>query len=65
MHCLVYQTMTTPNGLIFHIYGPETGRCHDITFLRHDGIEDVLTVASTIDGVHHYLYGDATYMLRP
>lgn len=22
MHCLVYQTLTTPDGLIFHLYGP-------------------------------------------
>ena len=26
MHCLIYQTLTTPNGLIFSLYGPEVGR---------------------------------------
>eukprot|EP00171_Calliarthron_tuberculosum_P021462 IDg21462t1 len=29
MHCLVYQTITTPDGLIFHMYGPVEGRRPD------------------------------------
>lgn len=25
-HCLIYQTITTPDGLVFYMYGPEVGR---------------------------------------
>lgn len=33
-HCLMYQTITTPDGLIFHMYGPGVGRRYDLAFLR-------------------------------
>lgn len=29
-HCLIYQTVTTPDALVFHMYGPEVGRRHDM-----------------------------------
>ena len=42
-HCSIYQTLTTPDGLIFHIYGPEVGRRHDLTLLKESGSEDSLS----------------------
>ena len=38
MYCLVYQTITTPDGLIFSLYGPQVGRRHDLTLLRNSGV---------------------------
>ena len=31
MHCLICQTITTRDGLIFSLYGPEVGRKHGVT----------------------------------
>lgn len=33
-HFLISQTVTTPDGLNFNLYGPEVGRLHDVTLLR-------------------------------
>lgn len=30
-HCLMYQTLTTPVGLVFFLYGAEVGCWHDLT----------------------------------
>lgn len=29
--CLIYQSVTIPDGLMYHLYGPEVGRRHDMT----------------------------------
>lgn len=34
-HCLIYQIITTPDGLIFHIYGPDVGQRHYTTLYRN------------------------------
>lgn len=36
-HCFIYKTVTPPDGLMFHVYGPEVGRGHDMTLYRHIG----------------------------
>ena len=59
MHCLVYQTITTPDGLIFHLHGPEVGRRHDLTLLRNSQIESTLQENMLIDGKQYCIYGDA------
>lgn len=41
-HCLIYQTITTPDGIIFHMYGPEEGRRHDMTLYRNSGIDGIM-----------------------
>ena len=64
-HCLIYQTISTPDGLIFHMYGPEVGRRHDLTILRFSGLPEVLPTAFQIDDSQHYIFGDAAYMTRP
>lgn len=65
MHCLSYQTLTTPDGLIFALWGPEVGRRHDLTLLRKSGWEEIFSESLLIDGVQHYIYCDAAYNLRP
>ena len=62
---MIYQTISTPDGLIFHMYGPAIGRRHDLTLLRLSGLPEVLPTALQIDGSQHYIFGDAAYMTRP
>ena len=60
----MYQTVTTPDGLIFKLYGPEVGRRHDLTLLRESGLQDRLRLCLKINDRHFYIYSDAAYMLR-
>ena len=64
-HCLIYQTVTTLDGIIFNLYGPEVGRRHDLTLRRDSGLKGRLQACLNVDGTQFYLYGDAAYMLRP
>lgn len=64
-HCLVYQSISTPDGLIFHMFGPEVGRRHDITLYRQAGMDDILRDSLLIDDRQFYIYGDPAYILRP
>lgn len=63
--CLIYQTITTPDGLMFFMYGPEVGRRHDMTLYRDSGIGEALENVLLIDGKQYCIYGDAAYLLRP
>ena len=63
-HCLVYQTITTPDGLLFSLYGPEESRRHDMTLLHNSGISKALSSCLLINGRQFYVYGDAGYILR-
>lgn len=65
IHCLIYQTMTTPDGLMFYMYGPEVGRRHDMTLYRESRLGEVLEAVMVIDGKQFCLFGDAAYLLRP
>ena len=65
MPCLIYQTITTPDGLIFSLYGPEVGRRHDITVLRSSGVSEILQDCLQIDGEQFYIFADKAYILRP
>ena len=50
VHCLIYQTITTPDGLKFYLYGPEVGRSHDMTLYRQSGTGDVLEEVLLVNG---------------
>lgn len=41
VYFLIYQTMTTPDDLLFFMYGPMEGHRHDLTLLRESGWEQV------------------------
>lgn len=62
-HCLVYQTVTTPDGLVLPMYGPEVGRRHDMILYREIGIDTQLLQSLLIDGKQYCIYGDAEYVL--
>lgn len=65
MHCLIYQTLTTPDGLMFPLYGPEVGRRHDLTLFRQSQWDATLQSSLTIGDEQYYIYGDLAYVLRP
>lgn len=65
MHCLIYQTLSTPDGLMFALYGPEVGRRHDLTLYYNSGWDEVLEQSLFINGRQFYIYGDKAYLLRP
>lgn len=64
-HFLIYQTVTTSDGLMYYMYGPEVGRWHDMTLYQVSGLGNVLEVVLAISDKQRCLYGDATYLLRP
>ena len=65
IHCLIHQTITTPDGLLFSLYGPEVGRRHDLTLLRDSGWNEILQECLNVEGSYYYIYGDSAYLLRP
>ncbi|ETL77528.1 hypothetical protein L917_21530, partial [Phytophthora nicotianae] len=58
-HALKYQTISTPDGLITHLYGPFPGRNHDIKLFKESRI------ASAIQNDERFkfyrVYGDQAY----
>lgn len=64
-HCLVYLTVSTPDGLVLYLYGPEVGRRHDMTLYRQSGVDDQLRETLLIDAQQFYIYGDPAFVLRP
>lgn len=65
MHCLMYMTITTPDGLISALHGPIEGRRHDLTLFRQSGWEADLEHLLLIDGIQHYVYADSAFTIRP
>lgn len=63
--CLIYQKVTTPDGISFHMYGQEAGRHHDLTFYRESRMDTILKQTLNIVGKQYYIYGDPAYILWP
>lgn len=40
-HCLIYQTITIPDGIIFNLFGQETRKSHELNLYRDREIENV------------------------
>lgn len=64
-HCLLYQSLTTPDGLLFALYGPTAGRRYDRTVLRNSEWEGILHECLYYDDEQYYFLGDKVYTLRP
>lgn len=62
--CLAYQTIATPDGIIFSLYDPEVGRWHDLTVLKKSGLSDDLKNYLKFSGEQFYIFGDKAYVLR-
>lgn len=62
---LIYQTVSTPDGLIFHLNGPVQALRHDLTLYSRSYMEIMLHQSMFIQGTQYRLYGDKAYTLRP
>lgn len=62
-HCLIYQSITTSDGLIYHMYGLEVRRRHNITLYRQSRMDIILQKSFSITELRFYIYGDSAYML--
>ena len=57
------QSVTTPNGLIAHMFGPIEGRRHDAFMLSVSGLPLKLQPFKRPNGEPYVLYGDPAYGL--
>ena len=57
------QSVTTPNGLIAHMFGPIEGRRHAAFILSASGLPNKLRSISRPNGEPYVLYGDPAYGL--
>lgn len=64
INCLIYQTLSTSEGLIFSLHGLVQVRRHNLTFFHQRGWEDVMAESFSENGRQFYIYGDSTYLLR-
>ncbi|ETV78812.1 hypothetical protein H257_07642 [Aphanomyces astaci] len=60
-HALKFQSITTPDGIIVHLYGPEPGSRHDAYFLERSGILAILSDVLVTDTKRYVIYGDPAY----
>ncbi|ETP47412.1 hypothetical protein F442_06545 [Phytophthora nicotianae P10297] len=58
-HGIKFQSVTTPDGIISHLFGPAEGRLHDLTLLDASGLEETIQNDQRFDG--YLLYGDPAY----
>ncbi|XP_062571196.1 uncharacterized protein LOC134233231 [Saccostrea cucullata] len=66
VHGLKFQCITTPDGMIAHLFGPIEGRRHDAGMLRESDVEHQLQQYMTKANNDVYsLYGDPAYPLSP
>lgn len=57
IHCLKFQSIVTPDGLIAHLHGPIEGRRHDMALLNISGV--LVEARRYLQG--YALYGDSGY----
>lgn len=62
---LKFQSIVTPDGLLFHLVGPIEGRLHDIPLYREYGTEEMLETGMLVDGVRYCVLVDKVYLSRP
>lgn len=66
VHGLKFQCITTPDGMIAHMFGPIEGRRHDAGLLRESGVEQQMQHHMTkANGEVYSVYGDPAYPLSP
>jgi len=63
-YVMKFQSVVTPDGLLFHLYGPGEGRRHDRTMYNVSGMDNILSESLVIDGVQYSIYGEKSYTLR-
>ena len=61
LHAIKFQSLILPNGIIGHMYGPMSGRRHDVALLEGSGLIPLFTARAP----NYTIYGDKGYPLRP
>lgn len=64
-HAIKFQSVLTPDGLVFRLSGPVDGRRHDMTLYHESGLDATLASDLLIEGQCYYVYGDTAYFIRP
>ncbi|XP_023221108.1 protein ALP1-like [Centruroides sculpturatus] len=65
IHCLKFQSVVTPDGMIANLFGPIEGRRHDSGMLRESNLlEHLAAIPCSENGTQFVLYGDSGYPLR-
>jgi hypothetical protein len=64
VHALKYQSITTPDGIIVHLFGPIEGRRHDVFVLAKSGLVHFLKLMLKYKCDQLNVYGDPAYGLR-
>ena len=64
MHYLSYQAVTTPDGLLFHKYGPIEGRKPDAYLICASSSDDLLSVHLMVDSIQYFIYGYQAHVRR-
>ena len=61
LHCVKFQSVALPNGLVGHLYGPVEGKRHDSGMLALSGLlQDLQKFSnSPVTGLRMCVYGDA------
>jgi nuclease HARBI1 len=62
---LKFQSVSTPDGLIFHLFGPEEGRRHDSTLYRKSNMNALLSQSLLVNNRQLCLLVDSAYSLHP
>lgn len=60
-HALKFQDITTPYGLLAHMYGPEVGRHHDMFLSAESGVERFLSAVLQLGDEQYVVYGNSGY----
>lgn len=60
-HCLKYQGISTPDGIIVHLSGPWIGRRHDAGMFAESGISVSIGQPLLHQNIQYVLYGDPAY----
>ena len=64
MHCVKYQSVLCPDGLLVNLKGAYPGRRHDSGILRMLGLYEELEQCARFEGRNYVIYGDQGYGLR-
>lgn len=64
MHCLKYQSVITPDGIIISLKGAFEGRRHDAGIFRESGFYNEMEENCVFENIRFCIYGDQGYGLR-
>lgn len=63
-HCVKYQAVTCPDGIIVNLKGAYEGRKHDAAILRDSNLYAQLEECTVFENENFVLYGDKAYGIR-